>query len=760
MFRLILVVAVLLVVRPSFAQDVSGGKLPTRWDAEVSPTHPWPQYPRPQMTRSQWINLNGPWQLALTEAAQTQTPSTFPGHILVPYPYESALSGVNQPSPTTQRLWYRRTVTVPAAWTDNHQRVLLHFGAVNWDSTVFINGHLMGDHKGGYDGFSYDITDALRRGGNSVVVSAQNPLRHDQKDGSNQIIGKQRDHPSGIFYTASTGIWQTVWLEPVAATHIAHLVLTPDIDAGVLHVTAQTEGTEPVQVKAVATDAGRVVGTVTGSSDTALTLPVPRAHLWSPDDPHLYDLTVTLLHGSQSVDRVGSYFGMRKISIGRDANGITRILLNNRFVFERGVLNQGYWPDGEYTPPTDAAMRNDIVMTKQFGFNMCRKHAKVEPDRWYYWADKLGELVWQDMPQAFGTLNDAAKAQFQTELTQLIHGRRNHPSIIMWTLFNEGWGQHDTKALTDDARQLDPSRLINSASGGYNQMRGGKMSQYRLPTPSGYGDVIDTHVYPDPSSEKPDETRAAVVGEFGGISMRVPGHDWNAANFGYGAVMNDGWHLTQHYQHVLQEAYALRDDPGVSAVVYTQLTDVEDETNGLLTYDRAVVKPISAIVAAANTGTFLPLPPAPPIVHILVPTSRNTPQTWAYTDVQPVADWFGTGFDASAWKTGPAPFGQGYDGIRTPWTDTPGDIWLRRDFSLPADIPAHLDVLMQHDEDAEVYVNGVLAASATGYNGNYDALPMSETARTALHPGQNLLAVHCHQTIGGQFIDVGIEKAP
>lgn len=734
-----------LLLPRAFAQGVSGGKLPTRWDKDISAAHPWPQYPRPQMTRSPWINLNGPWAYALTNADDTTPPVNFIGQILVPYPYESALSGVNQPSPTTQRLWYRRTFTVPAAWTKNRQRVLLHFGAVNWDSTVFVNGHSLGDHKGGYDSFSYDITDALKPGDNELTVSAWNPLKRDRPDGDNQIIGKQRAHPSGIFYTASTGIWQTVWLEPTSPTHIISLVLTPDIDAGVLHVIAQTVGSEPVRVQAVATDAGRVVGTVTGAANAQLTLPVPHAHLWSPTDPHLYDLSVTLVHGSQRVDRVGSYFGMRKISIGKDAQGMTRILLNNHFVFERGVLDQGYWPDGEYTAPTDEAMRNDIVMTKALGFNMCRKHAKVEPERWYYWADKLGELVWQDMPQAFGPLNDTAKAQWKTEMQAEVQGRRNHPSIIVWTTFNEGWGQHNTRALVAQVQQMDPSRLVDDASGWNDR---------------GVGNINDTHAYPGPWCSVPETNRAVVDGEFGGISMIVPGHMWSKEVVGYGSTLPNRWTLTQKYQGLLKEVYRLRDTRGMSAFVYTQLTDLEQESNGMLTYDRAVVRPIASIVTAANKGIFLPLPPPPPIPHILVPTSRQILQTWSYTDVTPPATWFSSTFDDSAWNTGEAPFGQGYNNVTTPWTDTPGDIWMRRTFTLPADIPAHLDVVIQHDEDAQVYVNGILAASAAGYIGNYTELPMSDAARAALHPGQNLLAVHCHQTSGGQFIDVGIEKAP
>ena len=740
---------------PAIGQAVSGGRLPTRWDKVVSHISPLPDYPRPQMTRTRWQNLNGPWDYALTDAAVTTAPASHDGKILVPYPYESALSGVGKPSPATQRLWYRRTFTVPAAWRTGGQRVLLHFGAVNWDSTVSVNGMELGEHQGGYDGFDYDITSALKPGLNTLTVAVWNPLRSDAPDA--QILGKQRLHPVSVLYTASTGIWQTVWMEPVPAAHIVGLKITPDIDAKALRLTVDAGGdARPVSV--TATDGGQVVARQRGEAGREIVLRLPHPHLWSPDGPHLYGLKVSL--GGPGGDAVGSYFAMRKVSLGKDTQGRTRIFLNNHFVFEVGTLDQGYWPDGIYTAPTDDALKSDIQAAKGFGFNLLRKHAKVEPERWYYWTDKLGMLVWQDMPQAFGDdFTAATKRQWLAEFRRLIATHDNHPSIIVWTLFNEGWGQHDTEAITALARQLDPTRLINSASGGYNQAVNGKMSQSRLPTPPGVGDINDTHTYPDPTSEKQDPTRALVCGEFGGISFRVPGHLWEGQNFGYGTVLRDGWHLTERYRQLLKEAYALRDSNGVSAVVYTQIADVERETNGLLTYDRAFVKPLAGLITAANQGRFPALPPAPVEASDLVPTSQAAPQTWRYTTAKPGDDWTQPRFDDSAWKSGPAPFGQGYDGVRTAWTDTPGDIWLRRTVTLPRMIPAKLNVLTRHDEDVEVYVNGVPAASATGFTGDYVPLPMRDAARAALKPGPNLLAVHCRQTIGGQIIDVGLAAA-
>jgi len=723
---------------PAGAQTVSGGKLPTRWDAQVSPAHPLPDYPRPQMTRTQWQSLNGPWDYGLTDSAATTPPATSEGRILVPFPYEAPLSGVGRASPVTRRLWYRRTFTVPGAWKG--QRVLLHFGAVNWDSTVAVNGQAMGGHKGGYTGIDYDITDALRPGTNALVVSAYNPMTADKPDA--QVIGKQRAKSGSIFYTGATGIWQSVWLEPVPAAHISGLKITPDIDAKVLRLLVSTDGVAAGRVQVAATDGTETIAKVAGTAGTEITVPIPSPRLWSPDDPHLYGLRVSL--AGKGGDRVDSYFAMRKVSLGKDAQGRTRILLNNRFVFQVGALDQGYWPDGIYTAPTDDALRYDIQVAKNLGLNLLRKHAKVEPDRWYYWTDKLGMLVWQDMPQAFGDLNEAAKAQWLAEWQSEIAQFYNHPSIIVWTTFNEGWGQHDTEQIVALTKRLDPTRLVNNASGW---------------TDKGVGDLRDTHAYPGPWSELPEATRAAVNGEFGGVAARIDGHTlFQGRVMGYGATLSSAWRTTKRYQELIRNAYGIEESRGTSAAVYTQLTDVEQELNGLLTYDRAVTKVDPAIAAAANRGRFLPLPPDPHPNTDLVATSAEDPQTWSYVTTKPADDWTQAGFDDSAWKTGQAPFGHGVDNVRTAWTDTPGDIWLRRTVTLPADIPARLVVLARHDEDVEVTINGVRAASEAGYNGDYVRLPMSDAARAALRPGPNLIAVHCHQTVGGQVIDVGIAR--
>ena len=723
---------------PAVAQTVSGGRLPTRWDSQVSTANPLPDYPRPQMTRTQWQSLNGPGNYGLTDRAATAPPAAAEGKILVPFPYEAPLSGVGKASPITRRLWYERSFTIPSAWKG--QRVLLHFGAINWDSTVSVNGKEMGAHRGGYTGIDYDITAALKSGTNALVVSAYNPMTADKPDA--QVIGKQRAKSGSIFYTGVTGIWQSVWLEPVPAAHISGLKITPDIDAKVLRLLVSADGGAAGRVQVTAMDGNQTVAKAAGVAGTEITVPIPSPRLWTPTDPHLYGLRVSLdgRHG----DGVDSYFAMRKVSLGKDAQGRTRILLNNKFVFQVGALDQGYWPDGIYTAPTDDALRFDIQVAKNLGLNLLRKHAKVEPDRWYYWTDKLGMLVWQDMPQAFGDLNESAKAQWLTEWQSEIAQFYNHPSIIVWTTFNEGWGQHDTEQVVALTKRLDPTRLVNNASGW---------------TDKGVGDLRDTHAYPGPWSEMPEATRAAVNGEFGGVAARVDGHTlFHGRVMGYGATLSSAWRTTKRDQELLKNAYGIEESRGTSAVVYTQLTDVEQELNGLLTYDRAVTKLDPAIAAAANRGRFLPLPPDPHPNTDLVATSAEEPHTWSYVTAKPADDWTQAGFDASAWKTGAAPFGHGADNVRTDWTDTPGDIWLRRTVTLPADIPAKLVVLARHDEDVEVTINGVLAASEAGYNGDYVRLPMCDAARAALHPGPNLIAVHCHQTTGGQVIDIGITR--
>jgi len=707
----------------------AAGPLMTPFAKDVSPKNALPEYPRPQMVRDQWQNLNGLWQWA--PAAEGDAPPVgkdLPGTILVPYPIESALSGVMEHH---DRLWYRRTFKMPATWRGN--RVLLRFGAVDWEATVYVNGRKVGEHRGGYDPFTCDVTEALAPGAEQeLIVGVFDPTNR-----GDQPRGKQVLEPKGIWYTPVTGIWRTVWLEPVPATYIRRLVLVPDVDNQCLTVTAEVEGkTDGVRVQAVADGAGQA----TGSPGKPFAVPVPRPNLWTPDSPHLYGLTVTLHRDGQVVDSVEGYFGMRKIALGKGPDGKTRMLLNGKFVFQMGPLDQGWWPDGLYTAPTDEALRYDVEVTKRLGFNMARKHVKVEPDRWYYWCDKLGLLVWQDMPNGNNKSPEGRK-QFEAELRAMIEDYRNHPSVIMWVVFNEGWGQHDTERYCKLVKEWDPSRLVSNASGW---------------TDKNCGDIRDVHSYPKPKGAAPEPTRAAVQGEFGGLGLPVPGHMWKERHWGYRG-MADAEELTRGYEELLQMIYALKDDPGLSGAIYTQTSDVETECNGLLTYDRAVIKPDLGRVAAANRGDFSKMPP-PPVAKTVVPTSETSPQTWRYTTKKPPADWTRPGFDASAWKRGPGGFGaQGTPGavIGTAWKTA--DIWLRREVTLPKAPWHRLRLRIHHDEDAQVFLNGIKAADLKGFTSEYVNVKMDPKAVAGLKSGAKaVIAVHCRQTRGGQFIDVGL----
>lgn len=712
----------------------AAGPLMTRWAADVSPTRVLPEYPRPQLVRRDWLNLNGLWDYAIRPRADRQ-PSSFDGRILVPFPIESALSGVMAKVGDANRLWYRRSFEMPVSW--RNQRALLHAGAIDWEATILVNGHDVGTHRGGYDEITVDITSALTASGpQELVVSVWDPT-----DTGTQPRGKQVTRPNGIWYTSVTGIWQTVWIEPVPDAAIEALALVPDVDAGRLILTATApRAAADATVVAVARDGSRDVARVQGRPGQAIALAIPRARLWSPESPALYDLTVTLTAGSAR-DEVTSYFAMRKTSLCRDAAGIQRLCLNNSPLFQVGPLDQGWWPDGLYVAPTDAALRYDIEVTKQLGFNMARKHVKVEPDRWYFWADTLGLLVWQDMPSTSlrGLRSPESAQQFERELRAMIDGRRNHPSIVMWVPFNEGWGQYDTPRIVQWIKAYDPSRLVDNASGW---------------TDSGSGDVIDVHRYPGPGSPKPEAARAAVLGEFGGLGLPLPNHTWQRqANWSYrGFTTPDA--LTAAYGDLLDQLHPLVGSPGLSAAVYTQTTDVEIEVNGLMTYDRAMIKPDTARVRAATLNLFTP----PPLLKPILETSRDTPAEWRYATAAPAAAWTTAGFDDAAWMRGEGGFGtRNTPGgvVRTTW-NTP-DIWLRRSFDLPADFRAvNPRFLLHHDEGAEVYLNGVLALTIDGYSTDYEVLPLSADARALLRPGRNTLAVHCHQTSGGQYIDVGI----
>ncbi len=715
--------------------------LQTRWAAQVNPEAPLPEYPRPQLVRESWLNLNGRWQWS-PAAPKDPVPVGKPldRSIVVPFPIESSLSGVAEHH---DRLWYRRTFHIPADWQG--QRTMLNFGAVDWEASVYINGKKVGEHRGGYDPFSFDITDALNADGEQEIIVGI----FDPTDAGQQPRGKQVRKPEGIWYTPCTGIWQTVWLEPVPQSHITSIEIVPDLAYSLFRVKVNTDGKPGGSAVVSLIQSGNVVNRHAAATGAWAVVKCGKPRLWSPEDPFLYDIQVEYSLAGQPVETVRSYAGLRSIALGKDAKGRTTLMLNGEPYFQVGPLDQGFWPDGIYTAPTDQALRYDIEVTKSLGFNMARKHVKVEPDRWYYWADTLGLLVWQDMPSSEPYIgpNDPdahrskeSTAQYEAELTSMIAAHRNHPCIVIWVPFNEGWGQFDTGRIVDLVRKLDPSRLVNSASGWTDRK---------------VGDVIDWHRYPAPGSPAPEPKRAAVLGEFGGLGLAIPGHLWKADHWGYKG-MRDPEDLTRTYEKFLKDAYGLRESAGLSAIVYTQITDVEVECNGLLTYDRAVIKPDVDRIAAANRGDFSKMPP-PPVVKVIVPTSQAGPQVWRYTTDAPPADWFTPGFGDAAWKQAPGGFGTRETPgavVGTQWKT--GAIWIRRGFELPSAPDARLHLRIHHDEDCEVYLNGVLALKLGGWTGEYEDQPISLAALAALKPGPNTIAITCKQTSGGQFIDAGL----
>ncbi len=552
------------------------GPLMSQWAEEVSPENALPEYPRPMMEREHWKNLNGLWDFKIT--GKDTDHGEYDQQILVPYPVESALSGIGKTVGADNRVWYQRTFQVDNPYENG--RVLLHFGASDWETDAWVNGEYIGNHQGGYDPFTFDITDQLTNGEQEIEITAWDPT-----DLGSQPVGKQTHDPRSIWYTAVTGIWQTVWLEYVPESYIQDLKITPDIDNN--RVKVEVEGkhlSEGHQLRIEALKEGEVAGVTEGNPKQDFLIQLDNPELWSPDNPFLYDLEVKLLtENGELLDEVSSYFGMRKIEIAQAEDGHMRLFLNDKPLFQLGPLDQGWWPDGLYTAPTDEALKYDIEATKKLGYNMLRKHVKVEPQRFYYWADKLGILVWQDMPSGdmrpgpIPERTEASAKQFKKEYKRMIDAFYNHPSIVMWVPFNEGWGQFQTEEIVNWTKKLDPTRLVNNASGW---------------TDHGVGDVIDMHEYPGPDMPETEDNRAAVLGEFGGQALVVKDHLWiqdfSRAPSHYETSQSES-KLHETYDQMIEELYELK-DKGLSGAVYTQTTDVESEVNGLMTYDREIIK--------------------------------------------------------------------------------------------------------------------------------------------------------------------------
>lgn len=581
---ILLALTVMLGIEAS-AYQPAGNHIMTTWGEGIDTSHVWQEYPRPIMERPEWQNLNGLWEYAIVDK-ELHAPSEYQGEILVPFCAESALSGVGKEVGADSALWYKRSFTVPKSWRGRD--VMLNFGAVDWQADVWVNGAKVGSHTGGYTPFSLNITQALNiKGDNEVVVRVWDPT-----DKGYQPRGKQVTEPEGIWYSPVTGIWQTVWIEPVNTTHISGLKILPDIDRNTLTVAIQGAGSnEAYSTEVVVKDNGRTIATGKALPGELITIKMPAdVKLWSPDSPHLYDLEVSMTANGKKLDMVKSYAAMRKVSAKKDNNGVVRLQLNNKDLFQYGPLDQGWWPDGLYTAPSYEAMVYDIDKTADWGFNMIRKHIKVEPATWYTYCDRKGIIVWQDIPS--GDKNHTwqnrryfdgeefqrspeSEANFRKELKEILDALYNYPCIAVWTTFNEGFGQFKTSEIVDWTKTYDSSRLVNPASGG---------NFYHC------GDMIDMHTYPSPPQiHLYDENRANVIGEYGGIGMVSEGHLWTPdRNWGYVKYQTPK-EVTDTYVGYADKIDRLADYWIVGAV-YTQTTDVEGEVNGLLTYDRKVIK--------------------------------------------------------------------------------------------------------------------------------------------------------------------------
>ena len=582
----------------------AGDRIRTPWASEVSPKNAHPEYPRPQMVRNGWKCLNGLWDYAITPA-DLPYPDAPEGKILVPFCVESSLSGVGRRVGADSALWYRLDFKIPGKWKD---RVLLHFEAVDWKAQAWLNGQYLGSHTGGYTSFEFDITDYMVKGRQRLVLKVL-----DGTDNDEQPRGKQVSKPGGIWYTPVTGIWQSVWIEPVPETHVRDYNCVADVETGCITVTPEIAGdADKVRVNlyagvegwdADARTPGRPVSMNTAAPGEPVKVYARDSRLWTPEHPYLYALDIELYKDGNVIDRVKGYTALRSCTQVVDANGHKRIGLNGEPCFQYGPLDQGWWPDGLYTAPTDEALAFDIKKTKEFGYNFIRKHIKVEPARWYYHCDRLGMMVWQDMPSIAGNvdvfvndgiydpqwgrdaydtgwdypLTDTAKATYYKEWGEIIGQLKKYPCIMVWVPFNEAWAQFDTEAVVDFTRSRDSTRLVNAASGGNHRH---------------CGDILDSHNYPQPVMLlRSDGKQIDVCGEYGGIGCAIEGHTWQKdGNWGYKGLCKDGDEVLEKYRQYALEVLLPSIAEGVSAAVYTQTTDVEGEVNGLMTYDRKVIK--------------------------------------------------------------------------------------------------------------------------------------------------------------------------
>ena len=717
----------------------------TPWSETIDVNNVLPEYPRPQMVRNEWLNLNGIWDLRKGIKGEAYDPEnfTFTQKILVPFPIESALSGIMEES-DSQCYWYKRSISIPE--TMKGKNILLHFDAVDWETVVYVNGIKVGKHTGGYDPFYFDITAALKDQEKQELVV----YTYDNTGAEGQAKGKQALNKWGCWYTPVSGIWQTVWLEPVNPVYIEDLMIRPDVDNSCLKMRVNTNETFGVTVNISLLDKeGNKIATLENDKvGRLLTIPIDNPHLWSVEDPYLYDLDIAILKDGIQTDAVSSYCGMRKIEV-KKVGETPRIFLNGKQIFQMGPLDQGWWPDGLYTAPSDEALLFDIKAMKALGFNMIRKHIKIEPARWYMHCDREGILVWQDLPSPNlpSGYEDYAKKNFEDESKRIITAFRNHPSIIQWVVFNEGWGQFDTERMTQIVIGEVGQSLVCCASGWVD---------------APIGDIKDSHSYPNPSCPL-DETRAGVCGEYGGITLKVQGHIWPGGDFQYTTV-ETGKDFTVLFNNladkVIDHYYY-----GLNAAVYTQLSDVEIEKNGIYTYDRRVLKPYSATgELKTKIEECINLPQSGIKVKPILSTAKEHKYKWRYTTSSDVPRrWFAKEFDDRTWAEGEAAFGSssiwnGANLISTPWNTS--QIHMRRWFRLGDVTPEMINAmrfLLYHDDDIHIYINGVWAASKKGSVSNYIPFDISYEAKQTLKPNSwNLIAVEGLQDGGVQIMDVGI----
>jgi len=572
----------------------AGDKIKTKWGKELDPKNVWPEYPRPQLERKDWLNLNGPWSYSIREPDYLK-PEKHDGKILIPFSLESSLSGVMKSLTDKQVIWYEKEFEFPEEW--NGKKILLHFGAVDWKCTLYVNEAKIGEHSGGYSPFYFDITNRIKEGINKIVLQVYDPTNRGE-----QPIGKQTLSPGSIWYTPISGIWQTVWLEPVNENYITKLEINNDYDNKEIKITFKLNSEEklPLNVKLEFNE--NEIQTIQGNSNEEITIKISDEdfHPWSPSEPNLYNIKAELLSKEGKViDSLVSYTTIRKIEQRKDLSGNFRIFLNNKPIFNMGTLDQGYWPDGLYTPPSEEAMIYDIQKLKDLGFNTIRKHIKVEPWRYYYQCDKIGMMLWQDMPSGDlggnkwepdvlngGTdveRSQESKNTYYKEWEEIIDHLKFFQCIIIWVPFNEAWGQFETEKTVEFTKEKDPLRLINAASGGNHRV---------------CGNILDLHSYPGPRQAFKEDSLINVLGEYGGLGLNIEGHTWKEDNWGY-AVFKTKEEVTERYEQYIDELIRLIES-GFSAAIYTQTTDVESEINGLITYDREEVKIIEERIKAAN----------------------------------------------------------------------------------------------------------------------------------------------------------------